>query len=260
MLPGIGQSDALDPPKSSFGGNLLSPRPMRYKMRSSKRSKSKIATYASGRTSATNLIRRRNKEMKTRSVRIIPGVLSKRCGFVQHWPWLSGLLVLGSGLVLTVTASPTFSRPSATPQNSPGSMIPGVKCVIGLETVKPGAKGTLTSLPTGLEFTAGKKKADIAISSIQDVFTGQESRQDVGGMGGTLVEAAIPYGGGRVVSLFSHKVDVLTVEYVDPNGGFHGAIFLLTASKATPFKNQLIAQGAKVSTHVEAPEPKEQKK
>jgi hypothetical protein len=228
-------------------------------MRSSKRSKSKIATNASGRSSATNLIRRRNKEMKTRSVQIIPGVLSTRCGFVRRWLWLGGLLVLGSGLVLTVTASPAFSRPSASPQNPAGSMIPDVKCIIGLENIKPGAKGALTAMPAGLEFTAGKKKADIAISSIQDVFTGQESRQDVGGMGGTLVKAAIPYGGGRVVSLFTHNVDVLTVEYVDSNGGFHGAIFLLSASKATPFKNQLIAQGAKVSTHVEAPEPKEQK-
>jgi hypothetical protein len=138
-------------------------------------------------------------------------------------------------------------------------MIPDVKCVIGLENIKPGASGTLSSLPTGLEFSTGKKKADITTSSIQDVFTGRESRQDVSGMGGTLVEAAIPYGGGRFVSLFSHKVDVLAVEYVDSNGGFHGAIFVLSAGKATAFKNQLVAQGAKVSTHVEALEPKEQK-
>jgi hypothetical protein len=131
--------------------------------------------------------------------------------------------------------------------------------VIGLENIKPGATGTLASLPTGLEFSTGKTKADIATPSIQDVFTGQESRQDVSGMGGTLVEAAIPYGGGRFVSLFSHKVDVLTVEYVDPNGGFHGAIFVLSAGKATAFRNQLIAQGAKATIHVEAPEPKEQK-
>ena len=138
-------------------------------------------------------------------------------------------------------------------------MIPGVKSVIGLENIKPGTKGTLSSLPTGLEFTTEKRKADIVTSSIQDVFTGQESRQDVSGVGGTLVETAIPYGGGRFVSLFSHKVDVLTVEYVDSNGGFHGAIFVLSAGKAKAFKNQLIAQGAKVSTHEEAPEPKEQK-
>ena len=197
--------------------------------------------------------------MKTRSGQITPGVSRTRGELVRRSLRLGGLLVFGVGLVLTATAAPSFSRQSATSQNPASSTIPDVKCVIGLENIKPGAKGTLTSLPTGLEFSTGKKNADITTSSIQDVFTGRESRQDVSGMGGTLVEAAIPYGGGRFVSLFSHKVDVLAVEYVDSNGGFHGAIFVLSAGKATAFKNQLVAHGAKVSTHVEAPEPKEQK-
>ena len=197
--------------------------------------------------------------MKTRSVQITPGVSSIRGELVRRSLWLGGLLFIGVGLVLTATAAPSFGRQSATPQNPPSSMIPDVKCVIGLENIKPGSTGTLTSLPTALEFATQKKKAAITISSIQDVFTGRESRQDVGGMGGSLVKAAIPYGGGRVVSLFSHNVDVLAVEYVDSNGGFHGAIFVLSAGKATALKNQLIAQGAKVSTHMEAPEPKEQK-
>lgn len=138
-------------------------------------------------------------------------------------------------------------------------MVLDAKCVIGLENVKPGAKGALTSSAKGLEFKTGKKEADITTSSIQDIFTGRESRQDVGGMGGTLVETAIPYGGGRFVSLFSHKVDVLTVEYADSTGGFHGAIFVVSAGKAAALKDQLIAQGAKVSTHVNVPEPGEGK-
>ena len=197
--------------------------------------------------------------MKARSVQIIPGVQITRGEFVRRLLWLGSLLILGFGLNLTATGAPSFSGQSATLQSSSNSLIPDVKCVIGLENIKPGTTGTLASVSTGLEFTAGKKKAAITISSIQDVFTGRESRQDVSGMGGTLVETAIPYGGGRFVSLFSHKVDVLGVEYVDSNGGFHGAIFVLSAGKATAFKDQLIAQGAKVSKHVEAPDPKEQK-
>ena len=196
--------------------------------------------------------------MKIRYAQITPAVSCTRCKLVRRSLRLGGLLVIGVGLVLSATAAPPFSRKTATSQNLASSSIADVKCVIGLENIKPGAKGTLTSLPTGLEFTTGKKNADIATSSIKDVFTGRESRQDVSGMGGTLVEAAIPYGGGRVVSLFSHKVDVLAVEYVDSNGGFHGAIFVLSAGKAAAFKDQLVAHGAKVSTHVEAPEPKEQ--
>lgn len=197
--------------------------------------------------------------MKTRSVQFTSRAAKTPGELVRRSLWPGALLVIGVGLALVVTAVPSFSRSSATPQNLSSSPIPGVKSVIGLENIKPGATGTLTSSPTGLEFSAGKTKADIATPSIQDVFTGQESRQDVSGMGGTLVEAAIPYGGGRFVSLFSHKVDVLTVEYVDSNGGFHGAIFVLSAGKATAFRNQLIAQGAKATIHVEAPDPKEQK-
>ena len=197
--------------------------------------------------------------MKTRSAQLIAGVSSTRLGLVRRSLRLGGLVFSGIGLVFSATAAPSFGRQSAPQQNDSTSVIPGVKCVIGLESIKPGAKGTLNSLPTGLEFTSGERKADVTTSSIQDIFTGQESRQDVSGMGGTLVEAAIPYGGGRFVSLFSHKVDVLAVEYVDSNGGFHGAVFVVSAGKATAFKNQLVARGAKVSTHVNAPEPKEQK-
>jgi hypothetical protein len=161
-------------------------------------------------------------------------------------------------LALSAAAKPSFSRPSPPPQNLSSHSISGVRSVIGLEDVKPGAKGTITSIRAGLEFSSGKKHTEIPISSIQDIFTGEESRQDVGGMKGTLVEAAIPYGGGRVVSLFSHRVDVLTVEYADPQGGFHGAIFVLPAGRAATFRDDLVAQGAKAFIHVE-PKPGEQK-
>ena len=197
--------------------------------------------------------------MKTRCAQITPAVSCTQRELVWRSLRLGGLLVFCVGLILIATVEPSFGRQSAGTQNPASDTIQEVKCVIGLDDIKPGAKGTLTLLPTGLEFSAGKKIAEINTTSIQDVFTGRESRQDVSGMGGTLVEAAIPYGGGRVVSLFSHKVDVLAVEYVDSNGGFHGALFVLSAGKATAFKNELVAHGAKVSTHVEAPEPKEQK-
>ncbi len=196
--------------------------------------------------------------MKTSGAQIAPDPPSTKGNFVPRSPWPCCLLVIGVGLVLVATTAPLFSRSAATPQDLPSSTIPGVKSVIGLANIKPGASGTLSLLPSGLEFSTGKTKADIAASSVHDVFTGQESRQDVSGMGGTLVEAAIPYGGGRVVSLFSHRVEVLRVEYVDSNGGFHGAIFLLSPGKATLFKNQLVARGAKASTHVAAPGPKDQ--
>jgi len=145
-------------------------------------------------------------------------------------------------------------------------MTPEVKCVIGCGDMKPGAVGTLALLSTGIQFTTAKQKVDIATSSITDIFTGAESRQDISGAVGTGLKAAVPYGGGRVLSLFSHGVEVLTVEFTDANGGVHGAIFVLGKGKATEVKNQLVAQGAKTSSHIEVPaqsddtqQPKEQK-
>ncbi len=129
------------------------------------------------------------------------------------------------------------------------------KCVIGCEGMKTNAGGKINIVPEGLEFIVGKKKLLIKTASITDIFTGQESRQDVTGMTGTAVKAAIPYGGGRFISLFSHKVEVLTVEYNDDSGGFHGVIWVLDVGKATEFRNKLVAQGAKVQEHVEAPAP-----
>ncbi len=168
---------------------------------------------------------------------------------------LAGVVLAAAALLFIPAARRVYGQQAA-PQASQTSSIPDAKCVIGLENIKTNAKGTLSVVPSGLEFSAGKNKAGIATASITDIFTGNQSRQDVTGAG-KVVTMGIPYGGGRLVSLFSHKVEVLTVEYVDSNGGFHGAVFVLPAGLATSFKNQLVAQGAKVSAHVEPPEAKE---
>jgi hypothetical protein len=192
--------------------------------------------------------------MKTTSAQI-GAVVSNQREIAWRSPRLAGLLVAAVAVVLVARASPVFSQQPATAQAPQSASIPDVKCVIGLETFKPDTKGTLSLLPTGLEFATAKNKADITTASIQDIFTGEESRQDVSGTAGTVAKLAIPYGGGRIVSLFSHGVELLTVDYVDSNGGFH----VLPPGKATELRNQLIAQGANVTTHVEPPEPKEQK-
>jgi len=194
--------------------------------------------------------------MKTRSAQINPGVSSKQQKIVRRSLERLGLLVFAVEGVFVATVALASSRQLATPQASQSTSIPHVKCVIGLENIKPNTKGTLSLLPTGLEFATSKNKVDVSTPSIQDIFTGQESRQDVSGPAGTLAKAAIPYGGGRIVSLFSHQVEVLTVEYVDSNGGFHGTVFVLPSGKAALLKDRLVAQGARVTPHVE---PQEQK-
>jgi len=163
------------------------------------------------------------------------------------------------GFIVAAAALCLAAIPVSGQQASQASSIPHAKCVIGCENIKANAGGTLSVLPSGLQFASGKQKAAIATASITDIFTGNESRQDVTGAA-QVMSMAIPYGGSRVLSLFSHKVEVLTVEYVDSYGGFHGSIFVLPVGKATAVKEQLVAQGAKVSTHVQPPAPPQEQK
>ncbi len=119
--------------------------------------------------------------------------------------------------------------------------------VLGLEDVKHNVKGKLTVDAKGLDFRGTASHAQIPIASIDDIFTGEDSRQ-TGGKGLTVAKIAVPYGGGRVLSLFTHeKFDSLTVEYRDENGGLHGALFTMPQGQALEIKKQLVAQGAKSS-------------
>ena len=101
--------------------------------------------------------------------------------------------------------------------------------VLGLPNTKSDCKGTLSTHDNVLRFQqSGKTVAQVDIASVRDVFLGEESKQ-VGGLPMKIGKAAAPYGGGRLVSLFAHKrYDTLTLEYVDGDGGVHGAIFLVT--------------------------------
>lgn len=121
-----------------------------------------------------------------------------------------------------------------------------VKHVIGLEAVQHNTKGQVTVTKDALTFTSGPTKSDIAISGIEDVQTGVDSQRLIGGTIGTLTMVA-PYGSGRFLSLFREKIDTLTIEYRDTNGGLHGAIFTLPKGQAPALKAQLVAAGAKAS-------------
>jgi len=130
--------------------------------------------------------------------------------------------------------------------------------VLGLEGVKRNHHGTLTVQPTGLKFEAKGTHGAVAIDSIEDVFTSQDSRQ-TGGKVLTVAKMGVPYGGGRVLSLFSHeKVDSLTIKYRDTNGALHGLIFSMPVGQADTLKKQLVALGARTSIPVESqPEKKD---
>jgi hypothetical protein len=134
------------------------------------------------------------------------------------------------------------------PTNLTAPFTAHVTHLLGFAGAKNNASGTLSIQDSALQFQQdGKPTAEVKIASVQDVFLGEQSKQ-VGGLPMTLGTAAAPYGGGRVVSLFAHKkYDTLTLEYVDANGGIHGAIFQLNKGQGEGLKNELVAKGAHVS-------------
>ena len=151
-------------------------------------------------------------------------------------------------LIPVILCSIMFAQNAQQPTNSPFTM--RATHLLGFPGAKNNAKGTLSIQDKALQFQDNGKPAaqvQVKIASVQDVFLGEQSKQ-VGGLPMTLGKTAAPYGGGRVVSLFAHKnYDTLTLEYVDTDGGFHGAIFQLDKGQAEVFRNALVTSGAHIS-------------
>jgi hypothetical protein len=167
--------------------------------------------------------------------------------FRATWPfWARGLFSLAIGVPL-ILPMPVHGQAADTSPGNPSVVQAEVKLVIGGETLKNNSVGTLSVVGSSLLFVSGKHKVNVDAPSILDISTHDDSRQDITGAA-KLATMAIPYGGGRILSLFSHGVDVLTLEFKDANGGLHGAVFVLShQGEAAPFKKQLIAMGAKAS-------------
>jgi hypothetical protein len=151
-------------------------------------------------------------------------------------------------LLLLVGCSAVFAQDASSPTASPFSA--HATHLLGFEGARGNAGGTLSIEGDALQFQkSGKPAVEIKIASVRDVVLGEQSKQ-VGGLPMTLGTAAVPYGGGRVVSLFAHKkYDTLTLEYGDANGGFHGAIFQMNKRQGTALRDQLAARGVHVTSN-----------
>jgi len=165
----------------------------------------------------------------------------KSCCFGGHaiislWTILlcSGIGALAQSTVPALKANPLFSIRATH--------------LVGWPNTKSNCKGTLSTQDKVLQFHQGAKPfAQVDIASVRDVFMGEETMQ-VGGLPMKIGKAAAPYGGGRVVSLFAHKkYDTLTLEYVDVDGGVHGAIFQVAKGQGELVRNELVARGASFS-------------
>jgi hypothetical protein len=150
-------------------------------------------------------------------------------------------------LFLAWPASSGFAQEQAQPA-APASF--NVKHVIGLEGIKHDTNGKVTVSKGTLEFATGPTKSSLATTSVQEVLTGADSQRLVGGTLGFLSGFA-PYESGRFLSLFRTKIDTITIQYRDSDGGLHGVIFTLSPGQAAALKKQLLAEGAKTSISVE---------
>jgi hypothetical protein len=164
-------------------------------------------------------------------------------------PILRSLLVRG-GLALLVLLAwfITTAKGQSQPENSVTSPPIHVTHVLGFEDVQRNVSGELSINDDVLRFLRDQSPAaQVSISSIQNISLGEQDKQ-VGGVPMMMGKAAVPFGGGRMVSLFSHKkYDSLTLESVDSSGGFHGAIFRLAKGQGETFKNALIAHGTHIA-------------
>jgi len=120
--------------------------------------------------------------------------------------------------------------------------------VLGFAGMPDNTAGSLTIKDQSLRFESQKKTvALVGISSIEDIFLSRQDKQ-VGGTPMTVGKVAAPFGGGRVVSLFSHKkYDDITLIYRDKDGGLHNAIFQIQQGEGATLKQELIEAGAHVS-------------
>jgi hypothetical protein len=159
-----------------------------------------------------------------------------------------GILMCGMLLSASLAfwSAQAGAQSSSTSQPAPSVVQSDVKLVIGGGTIKDNSNVTLSIVGSALHIATDKTTMDIEASSILDISTNEDSRQDITGAA-KLATAAIPYGGGRVLSLFSHNVDVLTVEFTDASAAYHGVVFVLPQGQAAPIKKQLVAMGAKAS-------------
>jgi len=148
-------------------------------------------------------------------------------------------------ILMMACGTGAFAEGVSQTNNRPSSLL--ATHLLGFAGVRNNSKGTLSIEGDSLQFKKnGKAAVQVKIASIHDLSLGDLSRQ-VGGLPVTLAKAAVPYSGGRAVSLFTHKkYDTLTLEYVDAEGGLHGAIFELKKGQAEGLRNELLAKGAQV--------------
>lgn len=141
------------------------------------------------------------------------------------------LIASSFSLPVPAQAVPSVAHDSAIVQSSGWSSTHAVH-VLGMPDVKAKENGTLTITPRQLKFTGRSASSAIDLPSIVAISAGNE-RVELWGVKGRLLRMAVPYGGGAAFATFMHhQRDMLTVEFVDSVGRYHGAVFYLPGNEA----------------------------
>ena len=168
--------------------------------------------------------------------------------------YFAGWALLTLWALWLCSGSGALAQSPAAPVNTSAPFSTRVTHLLGLPNTKQNCNGTLSIQDSVLQFQPnGKPGVQVNMASVLKLSLGDESKQ-VGGLPMKLGKAAAPYGGGRVVSLFAHKqYDTLNLEYVDSNGGVHGAIFQFKKGQGELVRNELVARGVSSSSGEDLP-------
>ena len=122
------------------------------------------------------------------------------------------------------------------------------RVVLGVEGIANDSTGALSIQGDALVFARHEGSVvRVPLSAIQGAFLSQQDKQ-LGGTPMALGRAATPFGGGRVIGMFSHKkYDFVTLEYLDSNEGFHATIYQLNHGQGQILRKELESKGVHVT-------------
>lgn len=165
----------------------------------------------------------------------------------------SSELPIESHTTAETQSDPTHEALSSSPETVAPQQPTSIKSteIIGFDDVNDKAVGTLAIEDGKLCFLHSGIWSQVPAAAIEDVVTADDSQRAIRGTIGTLTMFA-PYGSGRALSMFRSRIDSLTIEYRDKDGGLHGAIFTLPVGTAESFKQALLAHGAHSTVPVPA--------
>lgn len=123
----------------------------------------------------------------------------------------------------------------------------------GLPMTRPGQSGSLYISPEKIVFNSATGTASISLLRTQIISASEgDEWTERGGFVGKAARR-LPYGGGQIAALgLRAQVDLLTIEYRDEQGAYHGAVFLLPKSEAGLARGKL---GFPVAKHFVAQLP-----